>query len=148
MERLKDFVGEMEITYKRTQTLTKQVKNSRDAEEFLRPYFDDCMDDHEEFKVLHLNRANHIVNIHEASKGTDAACIVSIKDIMRQAILMKTHAIIVAHNHPSGGLKASDEDIKISKKIREASKLFDINLLDSLILTREGYLSLADNGDI
>ena len=49
MERLKDFVGEMEITYKRTQTLTKQVKNSRDAEEFLRPYFDDCMDDHKVF---------------------------------------------------------------------------------------------------
>ena len=148
MERLKDFVGEMEITYKRTNTLTQTIKSSKDAERFLRPYFESCMDNHEEFKVLHLNRANMIVNIHEVSKGTEMACLVPIKDILRQVILMKTQSIIIAHNHPSGGLVPSRQDIDISNKIRNAAKLFDVTLLDSLILTREGYYSLADNNDI
>jgi len=148
MERLKDFVGEMEITYKRTNTLTQTIKSSKDAERFLRPYFENCMDNHEEFKVLHLNRANMIVNIHEVSKGTEMACLVPIKDILRQVILMKTQSIIIAHNHPSGGLVPSRQDIDISNKIRNAAKLFDVTLLDSLILTREGYYSLADNNDI
>ena len=148
MKKLKDFVGEMEITYKRTTTPTQVVKSSRDAEEFLRPYYDKCMDDHEEFKVLHLSRANNVVNIHHVSSGMESSCLVSVKDIMRQAILMKTSAIIISHNHPAGGLKPSKQDINTTNKIRQAANIFEILLLDSLILTREGYYSLADNNDI
>jgi len=148
MEKLKDFVGEMEIIYKRTSTPTQVIKSSKDAEEFLRPYYNKCMDDHEEFKITHLSKANNIVNIHELPAGIESACLISIKDIMRQAILMKTSALIVSHNHPSGNLNPSRQDIDITKKIREAAKLFDITLIDSLILTREGYYSLADNNDI
>lgn len=146
MATFKDFVGELTATYRRTSLPTVKITSSNSVRDFMLPYFDKCMDDHEEFKVLHLNRSNHVVNVHELSTGTDNACIVDVKDIMRHAILIKTSSIIIVHNHPSGNLKQSTADENITKKIAEAGKFLDIKLLDSLIMTREAYRSFADEG--
>lgn len=73
------------------------------------------MDDHEEIKVLHLNRNNQVVNVDNLTSGSDTASIVPIKDIIRNALLIKVHSIILFHNHLSGNLKPSQQDISISK---------------------------------
>lgn len=142
----RDFVGELTVTYKRTKQLTTKVKSSVDAATFLRSYFDECMDDHEEFKVLHLNNNNMVVNVHHVSTGTDTGTLVDVKAIVRNALQINTTACILCHNHPSGGTKFSQADIQVSKKIRTAMEYFDIKCLDSLLITRETYKSMADEG--
>jgi DNA repair protein RadC len=142
----KNFVGELSVNYRRTSLASIKISSSASATDFMIPFFDNIMDDHEEVKVLHLNRNGCIVNVHHVTKGSDSECLVPIKDIMRQALLIKTNAIILFHNHPSGNLKASKLDIEVSKKLKKAANLFEISLLDSVILTRESYTSLADEG--
>jgi len=139
----KDFVGELKVTYKRTKLPTVKIKSAEDVQEFMYPFFDEIMDDHEEVKVLHLNRSHHVVNIHHVSSGSDGASIVPIKDIIRQAILIKTFSIVLLHNHPSSNLKPSKADIQISNKLKKAAELFEIQLIDSVILTRESFTSLS-----
>ena len=142
----KDFVGELTAIYRRTELPTFQITSSSSVREFIYPFFDEVMDDHEEVKVIHLNRKNQVVNVHHLSSGTDSGCLISIKDILRHAILIKTCSIILVHNHPSGNLNPSEADKHISNKLREASKLMDIPTLDSIIISREGYYSFADEG--
>lgn len=146
IKTFKNFVGELTATYRRTSLPTKKITSSNSVRDFMFPYFDEIMDDHEELKVLHLNRSNHVVNVHHVSTGTDSACLADVKDIVRQMLLIKTNSIILVHNHPSGNLKQSKADEALTQKLKRASSYFDIPLLDSLILTREGYLSFADEG--
>lgn len=142
----KNFVGELTAVYRRTSLPTVTISSSASVRDFMYPYFDAIMDDHEEFKVLHLNRKNQVVNVHHGSSGTDNACIVDVKDIMRQALLIKTSSIVIVHNHPSGNTNQSKPDEDLTQKIKEAGKFLDIPLLDSIIMTRESYRSFADEG--
>ncbi|SHJ68038.1 RadC-like JAB domain-containing protein [Arenibacter nanhaiticus] len=142
----KDFVGELTAIYRRTALPTIKIDTSRSVREFIYPFFEQIMDDHEEVKIIHLNRKNQVVNVHHLSSGTDSGCLISIKDILRQAILIKTSCLVLVHNHPSGNLTPSEADKHISNKLSEASKLLDIATLDSIIITREGYFSFADEG--
>ncbi len=144
----KDFVGELTATYKRTALESKKITSALDATGFMRNYYTDCIDDHEEVKVLHLNRANKVVNVHHVTSGSDTASIVPIKNIIQKAILIKTNAIILFHNHPSGNLKPSTQDIKISNRLKQACQLMDLNLLDSIIITRESYCSLLEDNHL
>ena len=151
MKRLstfRDFVGELQVTYKRTSQPTAHVRCSKDAVDFIRPYFEDVMDDHECAKVIHLNYANGIVNVHEVTSGDVTGTLIPIDRILQSALLIKTKAIVLVHNHPSGQLKSSVKDREVSKKLKQACKLVDIQLLDSLIITREGYYSLADQQEL
>ena len=142
----KDFVGELTAIYRRTKLPVFKITSSESVREFIYPFYDEVMDNHEEVKVIHLNRKNQVVNVHHLSSGTDSGCLISIKDILRQAILIKTSCLVLVHNHPSGNLNPSEADKHISKKLKEASRLVDIPTLDSIIITREGYYSFADEG--
>lgn len=142
----KNFVGELTAIYKRTELPKVKISSSRDASKFIYPFYDKIMDDHEELKVIHLDNNNQVVNIHHVSSGTDNAALVSVRDIMRHAFLIKTNSIILVHNHPSGNLAASEADKKMTKKIKEAGLLLEMPLIDHLIVTRESYLSFADEG--
>ncbi|MEO0571969.1 MAG: JAB domain-containing protein [Bacteroidota bacterium] len=148
MRTFKDYVGELTAIYRRTELPTVKVRQSSDAAEFIRPMFDEIMDNHECAKVIHLSRSNGVVNVHHCSQGDESGTMIPTRLILQQALLIKTSAIILAHNHPSGKLKPSEADLKISGKLKSACALLDIQFLDSLILTREGYYSMADNGDL
>lgn len=144
----RDHVGELTAVYRRTALPTVQIHSSQELYEWLYPHFEFIMDDHEQAKIVHLNRSNHIVNLHHVSSGSDVGTIIPIKSILRNALLIQTSSIILAHNHPSGNLQPSAADIKISRKLKKAAQYLELKLLDSIILTREGYYSLADQGDI
>ncbi len=151
LDRIKtyrDFVGELNVNYKRTTIPSVKINDSLSVVEFIRPYFEDFIDNHEEVKVIHLNRANKIVNIDHVSKGSDTSSLVPIKDIVRNALLIKTHGIILVHNHPSGNCQPSKADINISNKLKSCIELFEIRMLDSIILTRESFYSLLDEMDL
>ena len=101
---------------------------------------------HEEFWLLILNRSNTVIKKELISRGGVAGTVVDTKIIFKSAIENLASSIIISHNHPSGNLKPSDADIKITKSIKEAGKIMDIPLFDHLILTDSGYYSFNDEG--
>lgn len=100
---------------------------------------------HEEFWLMSLNRSNKILDIFQVSKGGLDATYVDIRLVFNQLILNKSSSFVISHNHPSGNLKPSKADIHLTNKIIKGSKIFDIPLLDHLIIGDNGYFSFADN---
>ena len=91
----------------------------------------------EEVKMILLNRANQVLGVVHLSKGGLSGSIIDTRIILQYAIKANASAVILAHNHPSGNLGASDADISITKRVKDALELVDIELLDHLILTYE-----------
>ena len=100
----------------------------------------------EQFKVLMLSNNNKVLGVLEVSSGGITGTIVDLRIIF--SALLKANAVgfLIVHNHPSGKLAPSDADRQITRKIKEASKILDITLLDHLIITAESYYSFADEG--
>jgi DNA repair protein RadC len=94
--------------------------------------------------MIILNRANEVIGYSKISSGGTASTVVDAKVIFTKALLSGAHSIILAHNHPSGNLQASEDDIKVTKQLVNAGRVLDIRVLDHLILTDKGYLSMAD----
>jgi DNA repair protein RadC len=102
----------------------------------------------EEFKVLLLNRRNAVLGIYSLSKGGVSGTIVDVKLVFSVALKCNASHIIIAHNHPSGNLKASAADKSLTNKIKTGAELLDIKLLDHIIITKDDYYSFADNCEL
>ena len=102
----------------------------------------------EEFNILLLDRASRVLGFKNISKGGVAGTVVDAKIIFSAALLANASSIILAHNHPSGGLQPSEGDIEITRKIKDAGKVLDIKVLDHLIVTSRGYYSFVDEGKL
>lgn len=100
----------------------------------------------EEFWVLLLNRANVVIRKIQISKGGISGTVVDPKIVFKSALEYLASSLILVHNHPSGTLKPSKEDIHITGQLKEAGKVLDIPVLDHLIFTDNGYVSFADEG--
>ncbi len=100
----------------------------------------------EHFVVMTLDGASHIINIRTVFIGTLTQSIVHPREVFADAIADRAAGIIVAHNHPSGTLHASHADIRITERLKEVGSLVGIELLDHVILTRNGYFSFSDEG--
>ena len=103
---------------------------------------------HEEFHILLLNRSNTVIRKEFVSRGGVSGTVVDQKIIFKIALEHLASSIILCHNHPSGNLKPSDQDILLTKKLKEAGFLLEIPILDHLIITDSGYFSFADEGII
>lgn len=142
-------VAAMELGRRRKETETvKKVKvvTSRDAYDAMKGKMIDLP--HEEFWLVILNRANSIVRKELISRGGVAGTVVDTKIIFKLAVEHYASSIIICHNHPSGNLKPSEADLKITKNIKDAGKIMEIPLVDHLIITDNGYYSFADEGII
>lgn len=122
----------------------RQIQSSKDIHEIFSPRIGDLP--HEEFWAMCLNRSNKIINSRRIGMGGISSTVADIRLIMRFAIESNASSLIICHNHPSGNIKPSDQDIKITKSICQAVKYFDIQLLDHLIVTEAGYYSFSDEG--
>ncbi|MCK6616298.1 MAG: DNA repair protein RadC [Cyclobacteriaceae bacterium] len=101
---------------------------------------------HEEFWVLLLNRASRLIKIQQVSQGGVHGTVADPKIIFKTALEELASAIIVAHNHPSGNLTPSQQDVDLTKKLKESARLLDITLTDHLIIAGKDYFSFADEG--
>ena len=119
-----------------------KVKSSKDAYNSIAPVLSDLP--HEEFWVIYLNRNNEILKQENISKGGVSGTIADSKIIFKRAIEILASGIILCHNHPSGNLKASNADIQLTKKLKEAGAMLDIPVLDHLIVGEKDYFSFAD----
>ncbi|ETZ19873.1 hypothetical protein N824_06600 [Pedobacter sp. V48] len=108
------------------------------------PVFADL--NHEEFWILILNTANRVIGKQIISKGGLAGTVADPKIIFKTALEHNAAFIILAHNHPSGNLKPSTQDLQLTKKLVEGGKMLDLQVLDHLILTDKGYYSFGDQG--
>jgi len=122
----------------------KTITGSKDAFGLFEALLSDLP--HEEFWVALLDRANHVIDIFKISQGGTAGTVMDVKIIMKRALEKLAHGIIISHNHPSGNNNPSDADRMITTKLREAAKLFDILLLDHIIVANRQYYSFADDG--
>ena len=100
----------------------------------------------EQFFILLLNRANNVIGMSEISTGGVAGTVADPKIIFGIALKSNSSGIILAHNHPSGNLKPSSEDLNITRKLVEAGKLLNLAVLDHIILTAHGFYSFGDEG--
>jgi len=101
---------------------------------------------HEVFVAVYLNRANKIKHHEVISTGGITGTVADPKLILKKALEHDATAIILCHNHPSGNLRPSKADQELTHKIKEAAKYFEMNVLDHIIVSDEGYYSFADEG--
>lgn len=140
-------IAALELGRRRKETETvkrEKIITSKDAFEIMRSSLIDLP--HEEFWLIMLNRANLVIKKELISRGGVSGTVVDTKMIFKTAIGNHSSSIIICHNHPSGNLKPSEADLKITKNIKEAGKIMEIPLLDHLIITDNGFFSFADEG--
>ena len=98
--------------------------------------------------ILFLNKSRNVIRIKRIYKGTNDLINIAPNEIFKEAYLHSSSNIIIIHNHPSGNLYPSKNDIDSTSKLMEAGKILNVNILDHLIITDKGYYSFYDNGDI
>jgi DNA repair protein RadC len=129
----------------RSSALEKPViKNSSQAYDYIQASLSDLA--HEEFVVLYLSKSLKVISHDTLSRGGISGTIADIKIILKAAIEKLASYIIVAHNHPSGNLKPSQQDIDMTKKLKAACTTMEIQLNDHLIIGENAYYSFSDEG--
>lgn len=123
-----------------------QIKGARDAYEYILPELIDLS--HEEFWVILLNRANHIINKLCISCGGVSGTVVDAKTVFKTAIDKLASSIILVHNHPSGNLQPSPQDVELTKKLKKAGEVLDVNVIDHIIVANTGFYSFAEEGKL
>lgn len=119
-----------------------KITSSAQAYALLKPKLHDLP--HEEFWVIYLNRSNQAIKTDCISRGGVSGTVVDIRLILKPAIECLASGLILAHNHPSGNLRPSQEDLLLTRRVKEAAKVMDILLQDHLILGDGNYLSMVD----
>ncbi|WP_240743213.1 JAB domain-containing protein [Ilyomonas limi] len=142
-------VSEVELVYKTKIKASErlQVSTSKEVYELLKRYWDENKIEFvEQFKILLLNRSNRVLGIYEISTGGLAGTVADPKVVFIAALRVAASHIILAHNHPSGNLNPSIQDKQLTQKIKDGGKLLDIEVIDHLIISKDGYYSFADEG--
>ena len=142
-------ISEINVSYINEHSGKIKASSSRDAYALALDNWNmNTIELQEEVKVILLNRANGLVGIYSLSKGGISASVVDIKLVLSVALKAVASNMIIVHNHPSGNLKPSEVDISLTNRLKKAAQTVEINLLDHLIISKEGYYSLADEGDL
>jgi DNA repair protein RadC len=147
MKTYKSSMPEITLKYKAGNYKKTKISTSLDAFQILiELYNEDTVDYIESAYALFLNRANNTIGWMQISTGGTIATLVDPKIIFATALKCNAHGIIISHNHPSGILKASKEDITLTEKIVSIGHILDITVLDHIIVSRSGYVSMNDEG--
>ena len=148
MKSLTQAASEIQVSYYPKQVVGNKITCSGDAYSVLKDFYPiETIGLQERFVVAYLNRAHHVIDVYEASVGSMTSTIVDIRIILSIALKVAATNLILSHNHPSGNLIPSFLDKELTIKMKDASKLMDINVLDHIILNLDGkYFSFADEG--
>ena len=142
-------LAEIKVSYSTSNTPKIKITKGEEAYKILLDSWDiNTIELQEEFKVLLLNKANEVLGIYPLSKGGITGTVIDVRLIFSVALKCNATGIIICHNHPSGNLIPSIVDINITKKIKECSTLLDITLIDHLIISKEGFYSFINSGDL
>lgn len=121
-----------------------QITSSKKIFEIMQPIIGELP--HEEFWVLYLNNSNKVIHKSQISKGGITGTVVDNRMVFKKAFEFHATSIILCHNHPSGKLQASESDLFLTKRIKQAGQTLDVIVQDHVIITEFGYLSFRDAG--
>jgi DNA repair protein RadC len=121
-----------------------QITSSKKVFEIMQPIVGELP--HEEFWVLYLNNSNKVIHKSQISKGGITGTVVDNRMVFKTAFEHHATALILCHNHPSGKLQASESDLFLTKRIKQAGQTLDVVVQDHVIITEFGYLSFRDAG--
>lgn len=124
----------------------KQILSSRDLFEVFEPLLIDLV--HEEFWIVFMNGANKVLSTNKLTQGGIQQTIVDVPLLLKMSLERLAQSIAVAHNHPSGQNKPSNEDENITRRIKQGCDAIGIRLLDHIIVARGKYYSFADDGKL
>jgi DNA repair protein RadC len=128
-----------------SEVLTRpKIGASKDVFDLFHPLLGDMP--HEEFWILLLNRANQVIDKSRISQGGISGTVIDTRLILRSALEKLASGLILCHNHPSGNVQPSEQDKKITEKIKNAAGFMEISLLDHVIVADRNYFSFADEG--
>lgn len=137
-------VKEYKLTCTTNEMQSIQVTGPADAAVFAANFFEDDINIYESCFIILLNRANKITGWYKVSSGGLDATIIDKRIICKVAIDALSAGVILVHNHPSGEVKPSSADIKMTKEVKDCLKLFDVVLVDHIILSEKKYYSFTD----
>lgn len=146
--QLFDTIGEAKVTYQTTSRPFRKVHSAKCIYEFLKEIWDPgTLELYESFVVLILNRANQIISYRFMSHGGISGTVVDAKLIFQFGLLSNGSAMIVAHNHPSGNLRPSENDDTLTVRLRQVGDTLDFPVLDHVIIGGQGgFYSYGEEG--
>lgn len=122
----------------------ESISSDGDVARVMRPLFDGLK--HEECWVLYLTSSNRLIERQRVSQGGVQATVVDHRLVVKRALELLATNIILTHNHPSGAAEPSGADRTLTQRVKDAAALFDINLLDHVIISSEGSYSFRKGG--
>ena len=143
MAKASQIVAAIELGKRYLVRTSRRICDAAEVYRELKPFADRAQ---EYFLTITLDGASHIIETRTVFIGTLNQSLVHPREVFADAIADRAAGIIIAHNHPSGTLEPSQADIQITRRLKEVAKLVGIELLDHLILTKEGYYSFSDEG--
>lgn len=136
------------MTFKNTVGIRK-ITTPKDIYQIMKPIYsqnDELDREKEQLYMIGLDARNNIKTIYLISMGTINESLVSPREVYRTALIKNCVSIILVHNHPSQESTPSQEDLEVTKKLKDAGRMIGVNLLDHLIFTDNGYQSLKEMG--
>lgn len=137
-------VREIQVTFNQDAYFFGQITSSFDVYQFIKDRILSGIEVQEHFIALYVNQANKIIGYYHHSTGAINATLVDVEIVAAVALKTLAKSVVISHNHPSGNLFPSEADRVLTRRIKEALKLFDIALLDHLVITQNGYYSFAE----
>lgn len=149
MKIYKSQMPEITLKYRTTDQQKVKIKTSKDAFHILLDLYNkDTIEYLETAIVLFLNRMNNTIGWMKISEGGTACTVIDQKILFATALKCGASAFVLSHNHPSGELRPSETDVKMTRRLATVGKLLEITLLDHIIVTENGYYSMSENLDI
>ena len=148
MKEYKSNIPELELRRKESNIKKVKITQSRDAAQYIRQLYHEDIDIYESSFAVFLNRAMNTIGWVKISQGGITGTVIDPRLIVKYAVDTLASSVVISHNHPSGNITPSEADKRLTKKIQDALSLFDITLLDHIILTsnENKYFSFADEG--
>lgn len=138
-------IPEIKLQYKRGDIENRKLCSPGDVYALLKEFYDmDTIEYYESSIVLYLNQANKVIGWYKLSQGGISGTVIDIRTMFSIGLQCGAVGIIMSHNHPSGNLTPSNSDKNITNKAVEAGKFLDIVILDHIIVTDNGYLSMKE----
>lgn len=144
-----DDIAEVELVYhnKKPSSERPKISGSADAYNALINTWDkNKLELQEQFRVLLLDQQNSCLGVSTIAMGGIADCMVDLKLVFALALKAHASAIILSHNHPSGNVKFSEADRRLTSQFQKAGELLQIKVLDHILVTKDGHLSMSDTG--
>lgn len=135
-----------ELRKNQTNFVKEKIQSPGDSAKYIKQFYTDDIEIYESFFLLLLNNANQTIGYAKISQGGIVSTVVDVRIIAKYVVDSLATGIILAHNHPSGNLKPSEADLRLTENVKQAMKLFDVSVLDHLILTVDGYYSFSQEG--